>query len=279
VRTVLPSGIKQKVGKYFRKNIPNLKAFRGFFAGRTALEIGGPSGIFGDDGPMPIYRDLKTVDNCLYSSRTIWTGAVTEDLQFRYHPAKRAGQQFICDATNLGPIPSSSYECLVASHCLEHVANPLRALEEWKRCLVNGGLLLLVLPHKDGTFDWRRPTTKLSHMIQDYNQQIGEDDLTHLPEILSLHDLSRDRAAGSKEQFSDRCLNNYANRAIHHHVFNTLTAVELLDHAGFGIIRVNMLKPYHIIILARRVEQRPDNSFFMSPTAEYLKRSPFPSDR
>ena len=198
---------------------------------------------------------------------------------FLYHPLKPNGNQIICEATQLRSITDSAYEFVLASHCLEHVANPLRALVEWKRVLRQDGLLLLILPHKDGTFDWRRPTTTLVHMIEDSRNQIGEDDLTHLPEILALHDLERDKAAGSKEEFRQRCAQNYSNRAMHHHVFDTATAVALVDNAAFQVLRVDTSKPYHITILARRCDQTCDNSAFLGPNAPYRRLSPFPSDR
>src|SRR5713226_8445532 len=72
--------------------------------------------------------------------------------------------------------------------------------------------------YKDHTFDWRRPVTTLEHMISDYENQTAEDDLTHVDEILKLHDLSRDLPAGTPEQFRARSLNNSAVRALHHHV-------------------------------------------------------------
>lgn len=50
---------------------------------------------------------------------------------------------------------------------------------------------------------------------------IGEEDLTHLPEILDLHDLSKDESAGTKEQFRKRCRGNHLNHAIHQHVSDT----------------------------------------------------------
>ena len=165
-------------------------------AGKRAVEIGGPSDIFRDEGALPVYGVAWSVDNCLYSHQTIWTEKVVPGQTFKYHSGKPPGIQYVCEATELKPIPDRSYDCVLASHCLEHVANPLRALAEWKRVLKNGGLLLLVLPHKDGTFDWRRPVTALTHMVEDYEKQIGEDDLTHLSEILALHDLEKDEPAG-----------------------------------------------------------------------------------
>jgi hypothetical protein len=229
------------------------------------------------DGAVPVYDRLKSLDNCLYGRSTIWTGEVCEGNSFRYHHGKPLGTQFICDATDLQPIESGSYECVLACHCLEHIANPLRALAEWKRVLKDDGLLLLIVPHKDGTFDWRRPVTPLAHMIEDYENAMGEEDLTHLPEILQLHDLSKDLPAGTKEEFRQRCLANHLNRAMHHHVFDTRVALSAVSHVGLQILRVDNLAPCHILILAGRTG-RVDNRRFLQLGDERWTRSPFPSD-
>ena len=235
--------------------------------------------MFCEGGSLPVYGVLGSVDNCLFTNQTIWEGEVQEGRHYQYHWRKQPGQQFICEATDLKMIRDSSYGCVLAANCLEHIANPLKALEEWKRMLKEGGLLLLVLPHKVGTFDWRRPTTGLAHMIADYERGVGEDDMTHLTEILSLHDLKKDKRAGSAGQFRERCLKNYINRALHHHVFETQTALAMVDHAAFQVIRVDVHKPYDIVILACKCDGTPDNSRFLGEQAEYRRRSPFPSDR
>jgi hypothetical protein len=48
--------------------------------------------------------------------------------------------------------------------------------------------------------------TGVDHMFNDFEQNINEDDLTHLPEILGKHDLTMDFAAGSKQDFHRRSL-------------------------------------------------------------------------
>ncbi len=80
---------------------------------------------------------------------------------------------------------------------LEHAANPLRVLYEWKRILKNSGTILIVLPHKAATFDHRRPSTSFEHIKADFDSNVDESDLTHLDEILALHDLKLDPWAGS----------------------------------------------------------------------------------
>jgi O-antigen/teichoic acid export membrane protein/SAM-dependent methyltransferase len=277
-RKILGSQLTSLVPGSFRRQLGSIADYRSHLQSKRGLEIGGPSAVLADTGPVPIYDILESLDNCSFSSSTIWTGEVKEGNTFFYHPGKQPGTQIICDATDMQPIKDSSYECVLACHCLEHVANPLRALAEWTRILKNDGLLLLILPHKDATFDWRRPTTPLAHMIEDYQNAMGEEDLTHLPEILELHDLSRDQKAGTKEQFRRRCLSNYLNRAMHHHAFDTKTALTTIDHIGLQIVRVDNLRPFHIIILASRTDRPIDNRRFLEPGGEHWSRSPFPSD-
>jgi SAM-dependent methyltransferase len=271
--------VVKAVRRRLRRPLAGADVYRSSLAGRRGLEIGGPSEVFTDEGRLPIYRDLDHLDNCLFAGTTLWTGAVQAGRSFEFHPSKNLGSQFICEAANLEVIQDSTYECVLASHCLEHVANPLRALAEWKRVLKNDGLLLLLLPHRDGTFDHRRPVTPFSHMIEDYEQGKGEDDLTHVPEILALHDLALDKPAGTLDQFRNRCLDNFRQRAIHHHVFDTRTAVTLVDHAGFQVLRVDAIKPFHIVILAIRRESKAENAAFLGANAEYHRTSPFASDR
>jgi SAM-dependent methyltransferase len=50
------------------------------------------------------------------------------------------------DAMNL---PAGAFDYIVSSHCLEHLVNPVAALEHWKTRLVAGGVLFLYLPHPD----------------------------------------------------------------------------------------------------------------------------------
>jgi Methyltransferase domain len=276
---MLSPSVLSRLRRYRQGTVRGLSVYRSHLAGMRSLEIGGPSGILGDEGPLPIYQVLAALDNCLYSAHTIWTGEVQEGGTFKYHPNKPPGNQIICEASDLKPIMNSAYDCVIASHCLEHVANPFRALGEWRRVLKENGLLLLLLPHRDGTFDWRRPATTLAHMIEDHVNGVGEDDLTHLPEVLALHDLEKDVAAGTKEQFRQRCLDNHSNRAMHQHVFDTMTALQTVNHANFNIICVDSLKPYHIIILARRCEGPANNVRFMEKGAEHWRHSPFPADR
>jgi len=251
------------------------------FAAKIGLELGGPSAIFGRRGLLPVYPAAARIDNCNFSLNTVWheqpSGAPDA---FRYDTQRSAGRQFVAEATAL-TCAAESYDFVLCSHVIEHSANPLRFLEECKRVLRSGGDLVLILPHKDGTFDHRRPVTALEHLLSDFHRGLDEHDLTHLEEVLQLHDLQVDPEAGSAEQFRARCLKNFENRCIHHHVFDTQLAVRMVDQAGLQIQDVQTAYPFHIVIVATKLadEARAENEMYLRKDAPYRLRTPFPSDR
>lgn len=276
--------IRQLLGRVRRRVLPlqliHLRPLvRDLIEEKTGLEVGGPSEIFQRRGLLPVYPLASCLDNCNFSRDTVWEGRIATD-HFLYDTRRAPGRQHFAEGAALSFAESSSYDFVLSSHTLEHSANPLQCLHEWRRVLKPGGALILVLPHKDGTFDHLRPVTPLDHLIEDFERDTQEDDLTHLPEILALHDLERDPPAGSLEEFEARSRANHTNRCLHHHVFDTSTAIALVDLAGFAIRRVETVLPCHILFIA--VNPAPGSAYNMhmlSPGALYHSRSPFPSDR
>lgn len=185
------------------------------------------------------------------------------------------------EASDLGRLADGSFQVLLSSHTLEHAANPLKTLREWTRVLGERGILIMVLPHKDGTFDHRRPVTLLEHLIDDERGGTGEDDLTHLPEILALHDLALDPQAGDPEAFAARSNRNLENRCLHHHVFDTALAVAMIDRAGLQILETEAALAHHIFIVAQKTSPGGpvDNARFLGRDAPYRQTSPFATDR
>jgi SAM-dependent methyltransferase len=221
-------------------------------AGRRGLEIGGPSGHFQPRGLLPLYARVGDLDNCNFAPRTLWKDQHDEGRTFHYAPGRPPGRQFIAEATDLKAVADRAYDFVLTSHALEHSANPLRALREIDRVLKPSGLLVLVLPHRLGTFDHRRPLTTLAHLVEDASQGTTEHDLTHLPEILALHDLSLDPGAGGRAAFEARSALNHENRGLHHHVFDARLAAQMVDHAGFELLEVEYVAPMDIVVVARK---------------------------
>ncbi len=218
--------------------------------GRCGLEIGGPSDVFSAGNPLDLYQVLGGLDNCNFSDFTVWEGQ--QQAVYRYHPEKEPGISIFCEGSDLSLVPDGAYDFVLSSHNLEHLANPVKALMEWRRILRTSGVLVLALPDYRKTFDHRRKPTTVDHMFHDFEQRTGEDDLTHLPEILKKHDLVRDPAAGTPEQFAGRSKNNLANRCLHHHVFDKKNSRELLERTGFRVRSVDVADPCHLLLLATR---------------------------
>lgn len=248
---------------------------------KRGFEIGGPSPVFGRGGMLPVYTVAGTVDNCNFSTNTTWEGTLSEGAHFKFDAAKPAGYQYIRDAVDLYGIAAESMDFVLSSHNIEHIANPVRALREWLRILKESGLLVLVVPHQEGTFDHLRPTTALEHLISDFENATGEDDLSHLDEILTLHDPGRDPGTADPAEFRARSEMNFENRCLHQHAFTLKPVVQLLDYLGMQILSAEAVLPMHIICVARKLPSgsAPHNGNFLSGRAECFRNSQFAADR
>ena len=262
-----------KKSRYFRK-------YQNYFKGR-GIEIAGPSSVFKGNRYFPIYSIAASLDNVNYSARTRWHGDMGEGGNFVFDPNRRAGKQIINEAGELTEVASKAYDFLISNHMLEHSANPIKVLFEWKRVVRDDGILLIVLPHKDGTFDHLRPLTTLQHLIEDYQGNMAENDTTHIPEILELHDFRRDFSNPNFEKLTEWMSNNRETRGAHQHVFNGLVAAQMVDYAGYEILDIEISLPSDIFII---LKNRPTteifrNDAFLDNKAKFLEVSPFLSDK
>lgn len=220
--------------------------------GSQGLEIGGPSRVFGARGLLPVYPRAQKIDNVNFAPDTAWEGQLRDGGEFVFDRNRAPGTQWVREATGLIGLPNAAYDFVLSSHCLEHVANPLAALREWKRVTRPGGHLILILPDPRRTFDHRRPITTLGHLREDFARSTREDDTTHVAEILTLHDVTRDAGIGSPEEFGARAARNAENRCLHHHVFDLALISGALTDAGWQVLATETARPMHLLALARK---------------------------
>ena len=107
--------------------------------------------------------------------------------------------------------------------------------------------MIVLVPVKSKCFDHRREFTRFEHMLQDYENDTQETDLTHLDEILELHDYELDPPAGGRENFYKRSLKNYENRCLHHHVFSEESLEKIFTWLGMNIINICELENNYMI--------------------------------
>jgi SAM-dependent methyltransferase len=213
-----------------------------YITGKYGLEIGGPSVIFCRKHLVPVYDICWRIDNGVFAGKTIWSDP-TDSQKFGSH----LGKEFVAEACDLSWVPDETYDFVISSHVLEHTANPLGVLQEWKRVLTAGGMILLIVPDKRGSPDHMRPYTSFDHLEADFQANTSEADLTHLDEILTLHDLGLDPGGGSPEQFRDRCVKNPSVRAMHHHVFSPEVLVMMFTALQMRVLNLVIERPTHII--------------------------------
>lgn len=185
---------------------------------KMGVEIGGPSGT----GTI-IYKNANSIDNVIFSRNTVWSNHT--DI-YNYYDGK-TGNVIINDAVNITNVQNDSYDFCFSSHSLEHIANPLKAINEWLRIIKNGGYIIIIVPEKSKCFDHKRKYSTFSTLLSQYEKDVGEYDLSTVPEILMNHDLDMDPPAGNMESFIKRSLDNFNNRCLHHYVYNDYLLMEI----------------------------------------------------
>jgi hypothetical protein len=201
--------------------------------GKRGLEIGGPSCIFSPATPNgfvpPVYAIAASIDNCNFATSTTWSHGEA-GRTFCYLSDREPGMQYIHDATELTSIR-----------------------RDFQRVVRPKGHVLVIVPNQRYTFDHRRTLTTFAHLESDLAAGTDESDMTHLEEILALHDLEKDKPAGTPEEFRERCLRNREARCMHHHVFDLALLERSLRHAGFHTLYATDAWEMHVLIFARRV--------------------------
>lgn len=232
-----------------RETISQAEKFRGC----NAIEIGGPSKIFGLKSFFPVYLFAKSIDGVNFSDSTVWEGEIKKGKTYQYLSSKAPGLQIIDEAETLKQVTDNSYDALISSHCLEHVANPLKGLKNWIRVVKPGGKLCVIVPFKESTFDHKRPFTSFEHILNDYNKNIGEDDSTHFAESIELTDLSHPIINNiSKEDFIKRTNDNYQNRCVHHHVYSKEVLGKMFQHLGCKILYNDVYDNSQLLVIAEK---------------------------
>jgi SAM-dependent methyltransferase len=229
--------------------LPNAHRYVTWFKGLAGIEIGGPSLFF--QKSMRLYKAVKSLDCANFSTKTLWQRNLKEGKTYQYYK-DRSGFQYICDTVDLHGIGPQKYDFCISCNVLEHIANPFKATSEWLRVMKKDGLLLLVIPRKQANFDHNRLTTTFEHLQEDYTNNVDEHDLSHLQEILVFHDRSMDSASGTYEQFKDRSLKNFENRALHQHVFDMDLLRQMFEFFNVDVLKSTTLETDYIIMGQKR---------------------------
>jgi hypothetical protein len=241
--------VKTLARKLRTDSLPIYDDIKPSLSGKCGVDVGGPSDIFSYRNLLPLYCVASRVDIINYSDKTTWSNR--QDQFFLDNESMVNGKFFAMEAGELSETHVFRYDFLVSSHCLEHLANPISALQGWRSVLNDGGDLIIVVPCGSDTFDRKRPITTLDHLISDHECDVSEDDATHFDEVIALHDLTLDYAAENKTVFEERVKDNLNNRCVHHHTFDLKSITRLIEYCNFRIMAAHHENP-HLIVWAKK---------------------------
>lgn len=215
-----------------------------------------PSLIFS----MHLLRFFENKSGVIIGGRLRWhfkdlSRTVQKIINVDNRPADIANHDvdYVTDAANLFFVAEESLDFICSSHLLEHLANPLKAIVEWKRVIKEGGIIYVGVPDKRHTFDHKRDRTPLSHLIEDFEKDIGQADKTHVSEFLEKFDESNP-CCDSSEQRRENVRNDPESQ-VHHHVWIADDVKEIFEYMSLRIIYGPVLHHGTIHIIAQKLKQ------------------------
>jgi SAM-dependent methyltransferase len=137
------------------------------------------------------------------------------------------------DVDRLAAIDTVSVDFVIASHVLEHLAEPLGLIDEIHRVLRPGGVALILLPDRRRTFDVHRPPTELDELVRKHasaRTSITDDEIARFLEQVQTEEY--DRLQDSTIEERKRILDLHRLRSIHVHCW---TAEEFADVLAYCI--------------------------------------------
>lgn len=216
----------------------------------SCIEFGGPTKFLGENlngENLILYPSLNKLDGANLINDNIWFGdKFISEQKYNYFENK-SGNIYNVDVADKNQLNIlNKYDCIISSHQIEHLANPIKSLILWKDVLNDGGYILSFIPDKRFIFDSNRPTTTFEHLLEDFNNDIGEDDLTHIDEILS----HRPDQYNEREKY----YNNFKYRMAHHHCFEPDLVKEMYNFCGYDVIYNFKNDPMNIVSLVKKIK-------------------------
>jgi hypothetical protein len=139
---------------------------------------------------------------------------------------------------------------LIAHNVLEHAPDPIGELIRWNRCVRDGGVVLLSLPHHLYCPDARRTVPPLSHLIDDYLNATDGRDFISREHGASFalgwwEDFCRTHRTHSVGEFSRLALDNLTGDRpdFHWHAFDSDLAIQTaMSAASLSGTEIEMLR-------------------------------------
>jgi predicted SAM-dependent methyltransferase len=171
----------------------------------------------------------------------------------QFHSGKPTNVDHVTDAANLFFAADETLDFVCSSHVLEYLANPLKAIAEWKRVIKDRGIIYTGVPDKRYTFDRRRHRTPLSHLIDDFEKDVDQTDKTHVAELVEKWD--EERGYGSSRELFLENVSSNPECHLHHHAWIIDDVKEIFEHMGLRVLYGPILRHGTIHIIGQKSER------------------------
>ena len=126
----------------------------------------------------------------------------------------------------LTTVPEGSQDFIVANHFLEHCEDPIRAIGTHMGKLKPGGVLFYAVPDKRYTFDHRRPSTPLEHIVEDHERGPERSRREHYEEWARL--VVAEEGESAEETIANARELEASGYSIHMHVWTQAEFLKLI---------------------------------------------------
>lgn len=170
------------------------------------------------------------------------------------------------DAQDLAVVADQQYDFLISAHVIEHMKDPIRALENWSRVVKPGGVIYLITPDKRAIFDHKRNRSALSHIILDYLNPTDERDFEHYFDYaMHVHGKNKLDAALEAKRLID------TDYSIHYHVFIPADMKALLEWFSINVRPIEILEGP---VMSPQLDEKFDPKNFSKQEADYRASHP-----
>jgi len=123
------------------------------------------------------------------------------------------------DTDSLTLFSDAQYDFVIMNHVIEHIANPIRIIEDVFRVLKPDGRFVVSAPDKNFTYDRNRPLTSFEHLWSEYQAEVSAvTDEHYLDFLRAVHP-----ATLVDPQGVDRHIEHARLRREHVHVWDSST--------------------------------------------------------
>lgn len=227
--------------KYSHRNTPaEMRDFLGSQLSGKGIEFGAASNPFA----CPVDSQIEYAD--CYDHASI----VSPYHNNNSYVDEKVNSIYITGLEEMKGIADSSIDFLIACHVIEHVKNPLLAIEKaWDKLKPKGKFILLV-PHKDLTFDAQRELTTQDHFILDYKRPLKERDFLHFVEFYEKAFVSSNPFEKAVQAFNSK------NSDIHYHTWNESSFLTMVQYFS------NHIKKWSAITYYPALKEQGGNEFY-----------------